>query len=109
MSTTELRTIDNQLSKNRAVGRQARQRMKIGPIATTKVRNSFARVTTKSAMQRKITEPIEKTTAASKIQAEHARFFHDVCDLSARVVIELVKKRIWRRDSRGVDARGKKR
>ena len=63
VSTTAFRTIDSQLSKKRAVGRQARQRMKSGPTAITKVRNSFASVTTKSAMQRKTTEPIEKTTA----------------------------------------------
>jgi hypothetical protein len=64
VSTTALRTIDSQLSKNRAVGLQARHRMKSGPTAMTKVRKSFESVTTKSAMQRKTTEPIEKTTAA---------------------------------------------
>jgi hypothetical protein len=64
VSTTAFKTIDSQLSKNRAVGRHARHRMNSGPIAITKVRKSLAKVTTKSAMHRKITLPRAVTTAA---------------------------------------------
>ena len=39
--------------------------MNSGPTAITNVRKSFESVTTKSAIHRKTTEPMEKTTAAS--------------------------------------------
>src|SRR6218665_524087 len=63
-STTELSKADSQLSKKRAVGRQARQRMNSGPTASVKVRKALAKVTTKSARQRKRTLPKAVTTAA---------------------------------------------
>ncbi|EWS64720.1 hypothetical protein Y695_02036 [Hydrogenophaga sp. T4] len=64
VSTTAFSTIDNQLSKKRAVGRQARHKTNSGPTAMTNVRKSLASVTTKRAMQRNTTLPMEQTTAA---------------------------------------------
>jgi hypothetical protein len=66
VSTTVLSNIDSQLSKNRAVGLQARQSTKIGPVAITKVMTSFASVTTNNATHRNTTFPIAHTTAANK-------------------------------------------
>ncbi|EWS64758.1 hypothetical protein Y695_01993 [Hydrogenophaga sp. T4] len=65
VSTTAFNTIDNQLSKKRAVGRQARQRMNSGPTAMTNVRKSLASVTTNKPIQRNSTEPMEKMAPAS--------------------------------------------
>ena len=64
VNTTAFRSIESQLSKNRCVGFQAKQKTKIGPTAMMKVRKTVESVTTNTATQRNATEPIEKIAAA---------------------------------------------